>query len=234
MLIFFSLVIQLHFVLQGFWKWCVLSHAARGGLFSFPTCVGCCFYSWAIENEWFLWLVEGFSRVHSHYWTPKTERTVQKLSDMNNSLKEKSGYFLSLLVTFHHCSPKDRPGIRFCHVSCGSSQDSSHNVPMYHISSNLISRKEFVLWGKGSFTSYSPWTHLVPWWGRAIFKAIVASAATHWIPLCACSTVLQSPGQLGISVTIPQISKLLEELVNLLEVSRFAQGREAWKFTAGL
>lgn len=39
------LMIQLHFILQVFWKWYVLSHAARGGLFSFPTCVGCCFYS---------------------------------------------------------------------------------------------------------------------------------------------------------------------------------------------
>ena len=39
----FLLVIQSRFILQVFWKWYVLSHAARG-LFSFPTCVGCCFY----------------------------------------------------------------------------------------------------------------------------------------------------------------------------------------------
>lgn len=47
---FFRLVIQLRFVLQVFWKWYVLSHAARG-LLSSPTWVGCCFYSCLLENE---------------------------------------------------------------------------------------------------------------------------------------------------------------------------------------
>lgn len=46
----FPRVIQLRFVLQLFWKWYVLSPAARGPL-SFPTWVGCCLDASLLENE---------------------------------------------------------------------------------------------------------------------------------------------------------------------------------------
>ena len=76
--LFVFLVIQLHFVLQVFGKWYVLGHAARGGLFSFPTCVGCCFSSGTIENEGILWLVQGFSSMHSSVTEPQRQKGQHK------------------------------------------------------------------------------------------------------------------------------------------------------------
>lgn len=184
----FCLVIRLHLVLRVFWKWCVLSHAARGGMFSFSTCVGCCFYSWTIENELFLRLVEGFSHP-SYYWTLKTEGMAQKPSDINNSFKEKHGHFW-VLLTCHQGSQRIGQDIRFHHVSFGSSLGSSHAIPMYHRSSRCTFQEKFTVWRRGSFTCPVSFA-LLPrlswrWFRRAVFLALVTSAAVSRCLLCAC------------------------------------------------
>lgn len=158
-------MIQLHFVLQVFGKWYVLGHAARGGLFSFPTCVGCCFSSGTIENEGILWLVQGFSSMHSSVTGPQRQKGQHKCPQTWVTVLRG---VVGISGCCHSCAirgPK-RMGqnIRFHLVPCGNSLDNSQDVPQIHFPG------EFALWRKGDFVC--PVSFVLPphpglWWGRA-------------------------------------------------------------------
>ena len=228
-------MIQLCFVLQVFWKWYVLSYAARGGLFSFPTCVGCCFYSWAIENEWFLWLVEGFSHAHSWYWPPKTKRTAQLLSDRSDSTKEKDGHFWLLLLTCHWGPQGIRLAKALGFISCHvEAPRTVHTVfPYMTLGPNLLSRKSLSFREKAAASV--PFRLPSPTLGSdeeaPPFRAVITSAAFCRMPLRACwpwALCLILPISPNTRYNYPHSSD--KEKPSLLEVSKLTPRQVAGTF----